>query len=213
MKKLLLSLASVIFLSLSVSAQSAKSFLSGGENVTWLGIDYSQVKLIGDFNQFGGAGEANASDIRDKYFNDWNNIVEREPKKYDVAKYFKQSNVTYKTDFFNARNSKADVKNMEASTDPNYTIDDIKKFVKSYNFDKVSGVAILMVAESLNRSSEKGTFHIVVVNTSNKEILIHERALGKPGGFGLRNYWAASYFNIFKDVEKSYIKKWKSQHK
>lgn len=213
MKRILLLLVSTIALSLSVAAQSAKSFLSGGDKVTWLGIDYSQVKLIGDFNQFSGAGEATAAEIRDKYFNDWNNLVARETKKYDVAKYFKQKDVTYNTDFFNTRNSKADVKNMEVSSDPNYTLEDIKKIVKSYNFGKMNGIAILFVAESLNRNTEKGTFHIVIVNTETKEILIHERALGKPGGFGLRNYWAASYYNIFKEVEKSYFKKWKLQNK
>ena len=45
-----------------------------------------------------------------------------------------------------------------------------------------------------------------------KEVLVQERLMGEPGGFGLRNYWVRPIYNIIRDIEKKQYKIWKSKY-
>jgi hypothetical protein len=35
---------------------------------------------------------------------------------------------------------------------------------------------------------------------------------GKAGGFGYKNYWAKSVFEVLEDIEKKKYKEWKNKH-
>ena len=88
MKSLLkLSLLSVVFLMAvaSTKAQTKDNIFDGASEITWLGLDFSQAKFIGDASNFGGAGEVTNESFRDKFTKGWNQLFIDEMKKYDVA--------------------------------------------------------------------------------------------------------------------------------
>ena len=45
-----------------------------------------------------------------------------------------------------------------------------------------------------------------------EHLLLSERMVGKPGGFGFRNYWAKPVSNIIRDIKKRRYKKWKKMY-
>ena len=79
MKKIILSL--LVTASCSVFSQNtAKDFFTKNEMV-WFGINFSEAKMVGQFDQGMGAAPATGSDIKNKWISGWNGIVIAEPKR------------------------------------------------------------------------------------------------------------------------------------
>ena len=195
-------------------AQEALDLFKVSEHkISWLGIDFSHVKLIGGFTQFSGAGSQSVVDIRDDFFPSWNNLVLAEPDKYDLKGMLRKGEVIYDISMIMNINSTCPVEEMEDQNTPNYTLENIKEFVSLYPIESKTGIGILLIAESLNKNAQEAHFHFVAINMSTKEILIHERLRGEPTGFGLKNYWAGSIYRIMKDIRDSHYQKWKSKYK
>jgi len=213
MKKIVATLFCSLII-LSLSAQKAEDLFSSGTKVTWLGLDFSHIKLIGEFSQVGGAGDASPQAIKNTFFPAWNMLIVNEQKKYDVKGMIKKEEIGYDIDMMMALNAKTPVDSMESSsyTNPNYTIDNIKKFVSKYNLEGKNGIGIAFIVESFNKPAEEAYIHFVALNMSTKEVLIHQRIKGKPMGFGLRNYWAGAIYNVIKDIRGDYYKTWKLEY-
>ncbi len=212
MNKLIFSLLLTLACSLSYSQTAADLFRKTDHKISWLGIDFSQVKLIGEFNHFFGAGSHSVVDVRDEYFNRWNRLVLAEPNKYDLRSMLRKTSIFYDIDMMNAINSSCSVENMEELNTPNYSLEQIRQFISLYPIENKSGIGVLMIAESLNKYAQEAYFHVVILNMETKEILIHERIRSKPSGFGLRNYWAGAIHQTMKQVENTYYRKWKYAH-
>jgi hypothetical protein len=205
----------ILFLVLSQTAfcqQASDLFKSTDIPYTWLGIDYSHVKLIGEFTEISSAGEKTAVQIKKIYFPAWNNLIINEPKKYDVAGMLRKEKIEYDIDMINEINEKAAVEDMETTKTPEYTKEDIQKFVSGYKAKQKNGIGILLVAETLNKAKEEAYYHFVALDLKTNKILIHDRLRGEPGGFGLRNYWAGSVYSLIKDINKNRYKAWKSTY-
>src|SRR5690554_3039766 len=93
MKKPLITFFILLFSVVSNAQTASDLFKSDGPQIIWLGVDYSNVKLIGDFSEFGTSGIKNTVEIRDKFFPSWNNLILAEPKKYDIAGMLNKSDV------------------------------------------------------------------------------------------------------------------------
>jgi hypothetical protein len=210
-KNLLLSLA-LLMTTLTIKAQTVADLFTKSETeIYWLGIDFSHVKLIGDFSQFGESGSVGVITIRNKYFPGWNELVLNESTKYDVAGMFRKSNLIINTDGITTINSNTSTEEMEANVEPKYTKDDIQKYIKGYDFGVNKGIGLMFIAESLNKNLAIGKYHFVAVDLSNNTILLHDVFEGKAGGFGLRNYWARSYYEVINEIRDSKYKAWKKE--
>ena len=64
MKKLIFIL-SILLTNISYSQKIEDLFKASDVKVSWLGIDFSHIKLIGDFAQFESAGMKNPVEMRD----------------------------------------------------------------------------------------------------------------------------------------------------
>jgi hypothetical protein len=211
MKVILLSVA-IACSSLVTTAQTMKELVNGSEHkVTWLGIDYSHVKLIGDFNQFAEAGASGPQLVKDKYFSGWNELIIKEYKKYDLQGAFRKDSVYFKIGSINKINAATPIESMEADEEPNYSTDDIKSFVKDYNYTVNEGFGLLLVCEYMNKLTQKAKYHLVVYNLSSKEIIHTEAFVGIAGGFGLRSYWAKPYFEVIDQIKAKRFKAWKKE--
>ncbi len=83
-----------VLISGNIFAQSTADIFKSEKKITWLGIDYSQVKLMGTFADMGAMGVKDESEIRDKYFKGWNDLVLTErDKKYNIIKALDKSDI------------------------------------------------------------------------------------------------------------------------
>jgi hypothetical protein len=212
MKKIISVATLALLTGLIFGQTSSDVFNPGSHDFYWLGIDFSHVKMIGDFTQFGEAGTVDAYQIKNQYFPAWNNLVLNEPEKYDIKGMFKLDRLENDIDMITKINADANSNEMQATSVPNYTEENIRSFVGSYKTGGKSGIGLVFIAEVLDKNTPEGCFHVVAINMSNNDVLMWERISAKPGGFGVRNFWAGAVYNIIKEAKKSYYKSWKAKY-
>jgi len=206
-------LLSFLVLIMSANSQSINDLFFPTEvQVSWLGIDFSHVKLIGDFSQFGGAGEVSEFQIRDEYFPAWNRLILNEPEKYDLKGMIRNADLVYDIEMIAEINSAAAVEDMVSYNTPNYSKQDIETFVSVYDTKDKNGIGILFLAESLNKSMKEAYFHFVAIDMKSNKVLLQERLKGKPKGFGIRNYWAGAIHKVIKEISNNRYKDWESKY-
>jgi hypothetical protein len=197
----------------SAEAQTAQDLFRSDIQVTWLGIDYSHVRLIGNFAEFFEAGEKSTWQIRDIYFPRWNAIIMEEPAKYDIRGMLRKSDIQYNIDMITTINANTPLEEMESYNPVKFSEDDIQFFVQQYNLTGMEGIGLVFITESLNKNSLEAWYHVVAIDMNTHQILLHERLRGEPKGFGFRNYWANSVHHVIRSIRDYYYWEWKKRVK
>jgi hypothetical protein len=201
MKKFLVLLCGLTFFTNTFYAQTVEDlFQNSPIKITWLGIDYSHVKLIGSFSNFNETTKITPEIIKNDYFVRWNELILKESNKYTIDKMFRKKDINYNIEGVTAINAQTDLTSIEQTTSPNYTELQLQQFVKNYYFNQSEGIGLMFVAETLNKTSEEAIYHVLAINLTNNEILLSDKFITKPGGFGLRNYWASSYLKVIEAI-------------
>jgi len=210
MKKIILT-ALVLTSAIITWAMTKADIFNESNAITWLGLDFSQVRFIGQATQWKDAGEITPSAMRDKYFPGWNDLFVSEPKKFNVADAVHRSDVQYATEVTEKSNGKISSKDFFTDDAGQYQLVDEQKvssLVKKYNFQGKTGIGLMFFVEGMNRGKEEASAWVTFVDMNSKTVLLTVRETGKAGGFGFRNYWAKTFANMLKSVQSDY-KKWK----
>ena len=181
----------------------AQSVIKGSQEITWLGLDFSQARFIGDAAQWKDVGEITDGQMRDKYIPAWNDLFLNEQKKYDVAKYVDRESVHYAVEVTGKANNKKYPKTIFSDDPEDYNRlqeADITKQVKAYDFQGKSGVGLLFFIEGMSKGKIQAVAWVTFVDMKTKAVLQTKRITGKPGGVGFRNYWGNAFLNILKNT-------------
>jgi hypothetical protein len=203
MKKIVL-ITFIFVITNSLTAQTSFSDINKSHKWAWIGLDFSNTKL------FGSEGFNDPKKIIDHYFIAWNQLIFDEGDKYNVMKAFKLNQMYTEDSYFDAINST--VKLNELFVDRSYSLSksDIKNIVEDYSFINIKQeIVLVFIVERLDKSKEQAIFWVTLINSRTKEIILTERMIGKPGGFGFRNYWAGAVNDIIKQIKKKKYKQWK----
>ncbi len=200
----------IVLASNNAQAQTIKDVLNSYEiPITYLGIDFSQAKLIGDPG-------ANPTDIKARLYTAINLVIVNEPKKYDLSAAFKKKNISNDLSFVEERNSKTDadkIKSNNITDDSRFTPAIIDNMVKAYNFKGKKGIGLLFIMESMNKAIEKGSMYVTFIDMATQKVLFTERMAGKTGGFGFRNYWVKPVHEVLDEIESTKYKEWQNKYK
>jgi len=199
----------LLLISLASRAQSVSGVFDPSTPVTWLGLDFTHAKFIGDRDKYG-----SLSDVR-YLLKSWNDLMENEKDKYDVGKPLKKPKVDYRLDVTREHNDELDVTDMLTSDQSLYNhinADDVQTIVKNYDFKGLSGIGVMFIVESFSKTSQKGALWITFIALDSKEVLFAERMEGPPGGSGVRNYWAGAIVDILKKIEKKDFELWRKKY-
>ncbi len=77
---------------------------------------------------------------------------------------------------------------------------DVQQIIKTYELPQIEGQGFVMIARLLDKTQEKGFYYLVTFDVATRELLKVEEAEALAGGFGLRNYWARTVYNILIDA-------------
>lgn len=211
-KQLITSILIVLSCTANFAQTVADLFMPSGQAIVWLGVDFSHVKLVGDFSQFNGAGGNSGKQVRDTYFPAWNHILFAEAEKYDVRGMLRKEDLKIDMDKIMELNSETPLETLESYNVVSFTEENIREFVKAYS-SKISpkGIGVGYIAESLNKGTSTATYHFFAINLETKELLLHEVITGKAGGFGLKNFWARTLLTSNVQVKKQW-KKWQKKY-
>ena len=190
-----------------VFSQTAKEIFNSGTPITYLGVDFTQARLIND------AG-ASATDLKEKHFPGINQVVINEPKKYDLEKAFKTtitSDISV-TEKVNATIEADKIKSSSSSDENRLDAAAIQNVVNQYDVSGKKGVGLVFIMEGLNKPGAKGSMYVTFIDMPSKKVLFTERMTGKAGGFGYKNFWAKSVYEVLEDIQKSKYKEWKNKN-
>ncbi|MFO8128715.1 MAG: hypothetical protein R6T99_02290 [Bacteroidales bacterium] len=205
MKKFFISAVLVLFFVPVAQSQDAAMIFKTHE-CTWFGLDFSKVKLIGS------EGFSDPFEIKDRYFEAWNQLFVSEPDKYDLGEAFMKDEVDFNLDVVEERNAMP--KASELVMEGDYTLgeDDVQQMISEYNTGGKDGLGVVFIMETFNKNEQEGTMWVTFFDMNSREVLLTKRMKGKAGGFGLRNYWAKSYYNVLKDIMKKKYKEWRKTY-
>jgi hypothetical protein len=173
--------------------------------VTYLGVDFSKCKLIGE-------GFENPKGM----FNDINALIEKEKAKYDINGAIRKPNPRYMYSIVDKRNN--DVAENSLTENPNDLVaySQLQNIIDEYDLTSsavTDGLGLVIIADNLNKTRPQGSFYYVVFDVASKKILISDRFTGRPGGNGLRNYWAKSIHETIMALRDKKYGVWKAMYK
>lgn len=171
--------------------------------ITYLGIDFSNSKLIGDT-------AISLTDLTTK-FEAINNVPINEVKKYDIGAALKKTHLTNDLTIVKERNDKTDPSTFLSKNDADFTKfkeADISKIVSGYNFKGKSGVGLVFIMEGLSKTREKASMYVTFVDMKTNKVIYTERMEGKAGGFGYRNYWVKPVWSVIDEIKKHKDEEW-----
>ena len=207
--KLLKSIVLVIVSSSTAFGQSKSDVFKEDVPVTWLGLDFTQTKLIGDREKFG-----SESDVR-HLLDAWNDLIVKEPDKYDIAKAIDRKKVENAIDVTKEHNAELDVMSMFSDDVKDYIhvkVSDVEEIIGGYDFKGKNGIGLMFVVESFNKLNEEGSIWVTFISMDSKEVLFSERMTAPPKGFGMRNFWAGCIYTILTKMEKKEFEMWRKKH-
>lgn len=171
--------------------------------ITYLGIDFSNSKLIGDT-------VISLTDLPNK-FEAINNVPVNEAKKYDIGAALKKTHITNDLSVVKEQNDKTDPSKFLSSKDADFMRfkeADISKIVSGYNFKGKTGVGLVFIAEGLSKRQERASIYVTFVDMKTNKVIYTERMEGKAGGFGYRNYWVKPVWSIIDEIKKHKDEEW-----
>ncbi len=174
--------------------------------ITWLGIDFSKAK-------FTRSGFEMTQEIMRRYFNDWNMLIITDQKKYDVRMSFRKPVMQYDLSWVSKKNKSVKVNNVLSdfiTVDAIQTDETIVNYVQSNLFPSVTTYSLLFIVESFDDLTKLGTVWVVIVNTETNQVVLTEKFIKSPSGFGLRNYWGRVFYNLFFDIQKYAFLRWEN---
>jgi hypothetical protein len=197
-------------LTINVNAQT-KSDIFGDSNlpVTWLGLDFGQVSYIGD------PGTMGVTEMK-SFLNKINLLTINEPKKYDIKGTFRKKNVDNNLSLTQEINESVNPDKLIVSGSDEEKLNEstIKSIIENkYKFDNSEkGVGLVMIMESLNKTSELASIWVTFINMDSRELIFTERLTGKAVGFGFRNYWAGAVYSVLKEIDSHNYKVWQKEY-
>lgn len=204
-------IATILFLALAVSlfGQTKSDVFDPNTEITWLGLDFSGAKFIGDRERLG-----SESDIR-HLLDALNELMIKEADKFNVAAALKKKKVENGIDVTTEHNAGLDILSMISADGKDHIHlkpGDIEEIISGYDFKGKSGIGLIFNVESFNKLIEEGSFWITFVNMGTKEVLFTERLTAPPSGFGMRNFWAGSVNGILAKIKKKEFENWRKKH-
>lgn len=209
MKHFVLPLVALFMSVSSVKAQTAKDVFDRETKLTYMGIDFTRARIIGD------AG-ANTDDIVDHQYPNINQKVVNEPKKFDLAGAFKRSEVSTAIGPVNKRNKKIDPDKIKSDDSDDYQAlkpEDVATLVSGFDFEGKTGLGLLFVMEGFNKTKKQISMYVTLVDMKAKKVLFTERMEGALGmAFGYTNVYLTGIKKVIDAIEKKQYKEWKSTY-
>lgn len=199
----------ILFASLMISLAHAQlNVFDPKVPFTWLGIDFSQARIIGERERI--PTDAQLKDL----IAAWNDLMIKEAPKYNVKKAFHKEQIT--TDF-NAvlqHNAALDLSGILVDNPVGseaFDANTIQSIVSTYDFGNLSGVGLMLNVERFDKPADKGTLWFTFIDLGTRSVLFTEQMSAPPAGRNTRNYWGSIVFLMLEKIEKKEYKEWSTR--
>lgn len=176
------------------------------KEILWTGINFSKAHFTKkgfDFTQ----------EIFQHYLHDWNLMILNDQKKYDIRMSFRKPIMQYDLSMVTKINKSLKynhiIRNFINFKDV-LTDEQVVAYVSQLEFPKSMEYALSLLVESFDSTSKTASLWIIIAKTATNEAVLCEKFLKVPCGFGTRNYWARTFYNVFFDIKSSSFLRWEN---
>ncbi|MDY6327300.1 MAG: hypothetical protein SPL47_08320 [Bacteroidales bacterium] len=178
-------------------------FLSEKE-ILWLGINFGKSKLTK-------SGFSISQEEMHRLFHEWNQLILTDQKKYDIRMSFRKPVMQYNLSAITKINRSQKLGNvLTKRIDIKDVLDEeqIVEYVSGIEFPGNCEYALTFIVESFDSATKTASIWVVILKSDTKKVALCEKFLKVPSGFGTRNYWARTFYNVFYDVQTSAFLRW-----
>ena len=179
---------------IGMNLHAVEKMTDPGELV-WFGLDYSLVRFIGLQSQF-----TDLDKIQQEFFRSWNELILLEKEKYNLKNAFGVRKVYYQMEQAIERSQEVDIYNVVQVQEYKISEDEAARVVSAYTDPGVDKLGAIFVMETLDKMEARSTMWVIVFNISSGKVQYMKRRAGGVGGFGFRNFWARSYYEVLKNL-------------
>lgn len=182
-------------------------FESSNTSMEFVGLDFSQSKMVGK------EGFKDFHKNKDCYFKIWNALFLSETNKYDVKRAFMKPDMKFRFSVVDSLNNKINYTEIITENTPKpFSTEELQSIINQYNTSELkANFGLSFVVHSFNKYQERAYIYVVIFDVSTKKILLSEKMTGETGGFGFRNYWAKTIYNILEDIRDYQFRRWKKE--
>lgn len=131
-----------------------------------------------------------------------NGLLYSEPEKYDFERFLRGAVVSVDIDQVQRRNVAGEY-HPQFSREITITHADLQQLVEDFEIEATQGTGVVLVALLLDKTNACAIYDVVFFDIPTRKLLAVYRKSGNAGGFGLRNYWARSVYEVLKSpIEK-----------
>lgn len=191
----------------NASSQSRQDiFNRTGPEIVWLGLDFTQIRLIGPL------GTVDKEELV-PLFDDINRVVITEGSKYNFAAALRKDNVPFNLEVVTRLNSGINPDEVIVYNSSNegsrLNEESVSVLVKQYNIPEKEGIGLVFFMESFDKYREKGTMWVTFFSLSDRNVLFTERMSGTAGGISFRNHWARTVYEVIDQIRNSKFAEWR----
>lgn len=187
-------------------AQTQNEIFERETPITWLGLDFSGAVFIGDSEKF-----SNDETVYN-LMKSLNALMIDESEKYHIPKTFYKDNVEKALQITEQQNSMLKASALRAEKPHSFSPKFIQEIISRYDFKGKTGIGLMFNVENFSKPDGKGVVWITFLDMKTKKVLMTERMIDEPGGFGLRNYWAGCIYGILKQIQRTEYSTWKRKY-
>jgi hypothetical protein len=201
-------IAFYLLITYSSYGQDIREFFTSLEvKVEFVGLDFTQAKIVGL------SAKNTPDEIQVGYFRAWNDLLLKERQKYDVKRAFMKRSIDYNFEIVHRLNKKIKPENVRTDLSPqSFSAKKLQTVVNCYDTKEMkSEYGVSFIVHSFNQFRERAYIYVVIFDVATKEILFSAQTSGDAGGFGFRNYWARTIYNVLENIRDYKFRKWKKE--
>jgi len=203
------SLAAVFTYSTAFPQKAEDLFSRTGTKVVWLGLDFTQVKLVGPL------GTVEKEELI-PLFDDMNRLVIAERTKYNFEAALRKDEVPFDLTAVTKLNEAIDPSTIISynSSDGTGRLSEeaISVLIKQYKIENTEGIGLVFFVETLDKVREKGIMWVAFFNLADRNLLFAEKMSGVAGGISFRNHWARSVYEVIIQIKDNRYAEWKFRY-
>lgn len=181
-------------------------FLNDKE-ILWVGINFAKAK-------FTRKGFDYPQEVLQHYFHDWNMMILNDQKKYDIRMSFRKPVMQYDLSQVTKINkavktthiltNRIDIKDVMSD-------EDITNYMQQFQMPQSEqAFGLMLLVESFDTATKTAAIWVVIFRTATSEVVLCEKFLKVPSGFGTRSYWARTIYNLLFDIQSSAFLRWEN---
>jgi hypothetical protein len=209
-QKVLIIIIILITVQTTGNAQKTEDiFRHSGDDIVWLGLDFTQVRLVGDL------GTVSRGELI-PLFDDINRLVISESSKFNFEAALRRDKIPYDIEIATKLNSDIDpgkaIAYASSDEQGRLNAETISVLVKQYKIEKPEGIGLIFFMETLDKVSEKGTMWVTFINLPDRNVLFTERMTGTAGGISFRNHWSRTVYEVIDEIRSTKYIEWKYRY-